>query len=331
VTANKALLAERGDGLFELAAAQGCEIGFEASVCGGIPVIRALRDGLVGNRVAYLLGILNGTSNYILTRMSEEGIPFAEALSDAQRAGFAEADPTFDVEGFDAAHKLCILARLAFGCTLSMSDIARGGISRIEPIDIAFARELGYRIKLLAVAKDENGLIEARVEPAMLPMAHVMSNVNGVFNALYVVGDRVGPTLYYGKGAGGDPTGSAVVSDIIDMAGYEGVCFVALIGAIAAGGAATITVNQGDDPALADTAVVDGSEVAYTDADENLVAIIDIRQPTDRYLNVDVTRGAGGNTTIDGILAIQYRARDLPVTQGATVQDTVVLVSPDEV
>ncbi len=218
VTANKALLAEKGNELFDLAEKAGCEIGFEASVCGGIPVIRAIRDGLVGNRISYLLGILNGTSNYILSKMSEEGIPFDRALKDAQAAGFAEADPTLDVEGLDAGHKLCILARLAFGYPLSMGDIGRGGISGIEPMDIAFARELGYSIKLLAVAKEEDGVIEARVAPAMLPSTHLMSGVNGVYNAVYVLGDRVGPTLYYGKGAGADPTGSAVVSDIIDMA-----------------------------------------------------------------------------------------------------------------
>jgi homoserine dehydrogenase len=218
VTANKALLAEKGNELVELATEYACEIGFEASVCGGIPVIRAIRDGLVGNRIDYILGILNGTSNYILSKMSEEGLPFSEALSEAQLAGFAEADPGLDIEGIDAAHKLCILTRLAFGYPVSMDDIGTGGISRIEPIDIEFAREFGYRIKLLAVAKEENGVIEARVEPAMIPVRHLLSDVNGVFNAVYVEGDKVGPNLYYGKGAGANPTGSAVVSDIVDMA-----------------------------------------------------------------------------------------------------------------
>ncbi len=218
VTANKALLAEKGNEIFLSAAECGCELGFEASVCGGIPVIRAIRDGLVGNRIGYILGILNGTSNYILTRMSAEGLPFAEALAEAQAAGFAEADPTFDVEGIDAAHKLCILARLAFGYPLSMADIGMGGISQIEPIDIAFAEELGYKIKLLAVASEEDGVIEARAVPAMLPAGHLMSSVGDVYNAVYIVGDRVGPNLYYGKGAGADPTASAVVSDIVDMA-----------------------------------------------------------------------------------------------------------------
>jgi homoserine dehydrogenase len=218
VTANKALLAEKGNEIFALAGECGCEIGFEASVCGGIPVIRAIRDGLVGNRFDYILGILNGTSNYILSRMSEEGLSFAAALQFAREAGYAEADPTLDIEGIDAAHKLCILTRLAFGYPIEMDDIATAGISRIEPIDIEFAREFGYKIKLLAVAKEEDGVLETRVEPAMLPIKHLMSDVNGVYNAVYLVGDKLGPNLYYGKGAGGDPTGSAVVSDIVDMA-----------------------------------------------------------------------------------------------------------------
>ncbi len=218
VTANKALLAERGDKLFQIAGQNQSEIGFEASVCGGIPVIRAIRDGLIGNRITYMLGILNGTSNYILTKMTDDGVSFQDALRNAQQLGFAEKDPTFDIEGIDAAHKLSILVRLAFSYPIRMADIVKGGISRIEPIDIDSAKEFGYRIKLLAVAKDENGLIEARVEPAMLPLTHPMSNVHGVYNAVYVVGDKVGPNLFYGRGAGSDPTGSAVVSDIIDMA-----------------------------------------------------------------------------------------------------------------
>jgi homoserine dehydrogenase len=222
VTANKALLAEKGNDIFPLAAARGCEIGFEASVCGGIPVIRAIRDGLVGNRIDYILGILNGTSNYILSRMTDEGLAFRQALEEAQKLGYAEQDPTLDVEGIDAAHKLCILARLAFGYPVDMEHIGTGGISRIEPIDIEFAREFGYKIKLLAIAKDENGAIEARVEPSMLPTTHPLSNVSGVYNAVYVVGDRVGPNLYYGKGAGAEPTGSSVVSDIVDMAMRKG-------------------------------------------------------------------------------------------------------------
>jgi len=218
VTANKALLAQQGDDLFRLAAKNGCEIGFEASVCGGIPVIRAIRDGLVGNDLTYILGILNGTSNYILSRMTEEGISFAEALKDAQQKGYAEKDPTFDVEGMDAAHKLSILVRLAFASPVTMDRITTRGIAKIDPVDIGFARDFGYKIKLLAIARKTGTGIEARVEPAMLPVNHPMSSVNGVYNAVYIVGDMVGPNLFYGKGAGSEPTGSAVVSDIVDMA-----------------------------------------------------------------------------------------------------------------
>ncbi len=217
VTANKALLAEKGDEIFDLAEKEHCEIGFEASVCGGIPVIRAIRDGLVGNEISYILGILNGTSNYILTEMTEKEMDFDSALKDAQKLGFAEQNPTLDIEGIDAAHKLSILVRLAFNCPIGMDNIATGGISKIDPIDIGFAKEFGYKIKLLALARKENGLIDARVEPAMIPAGHLMSNINGVFNAVYVTGDRTGPNLYYGKGAGSDATGSAVVSDIADM------------------------------------------------------------------------------------------------------------------
>ena len=218
VTANKALLAEKGDDVFGLVEREGCEIGFEASVCGGIPVIRAIREGLVGNRINYILGILNGTSNYILTKMTEEGVSFGDALKEAQRLGFAEQDPTLDIEGIDAAHKLSILVRLAFNYPIKMVDLVTAGISRIEPIDLGFAREFGYRIKLLALAKEEGDSVEARVEPCMIPVSHPMANVNGVYNAVYLVGDRVGPNLYYGKGAGSDPTASAVVSDIVDIA-----------------------------------------------------------------------------------------------------------------
>ncbi len=218
VTANKALLAEKGDDVFDLVEQEGCEIGFEASVCGGIPVIRAIREGLVGNRINYILGILNGTSNYILTKMTEEGVGFGDALKEAQKLGFAEQDPTLDIEGIDAAHKLSILVRLAFNYPMKMADLVTAGISRIEPIDLGFAREFGYRIKLLALAKQDGDSVEARVEPCMIPLSHPMANVNGVYNAVYLVGDRVGPNLYYGKGAGSDPTASAVVSDIVDMA-----------------------------------------------------------------------------------------------------------------
>jgi homoserine dehydrogenase len=218
VTANKALLAEKGDTLFTIAESHGGEIGFEASVAGAIPVIRAIRDGLIGNRIEYILGILNGTSNYILTKMSDEGLSFDLALREAQELGFAEQDPKLDISGVDAAHKLCVLVRLAFGVPITMQQIVTRGVSSIEPIDIEFAKEFGYKIKLLAIAKEQGDSIEARVEPTMIPVRHPMSTVSGVFNAVYVVGDHAGPSLYYGKGAGAYPTGSAVVSDIVDMA-----------------------------------------------------------------------------------------------------------------
>jgi len=217
VTANKALLAQQGDDLFRLAAKNGCEIGFEASVCGGIPVIRAIRDGLVGNDLTYILGILNGTSNYILSRMTEEGMSFPAALKEAQRKGYAEKDPTFDIEGIDAAHKLALLVRLAFASPITMDRITTRGIAKIDPVDIGFARDFGYKIKLLAIARKMGTGVEARVEPAMLPVNHPMSSVNGVYNAVYIVGDMVGPNLLR-KGAGSEATGSAVVSDIVDMA-----------------------------------------------------------------------------------------------------------------
>jgi homoserine dehydrogenase len=193
-------------------------LGFEASVAGGIPIIKVVREGLVGNRFLSIYGIINGTSNYILTRMTAEGLSFKEALSEAQRLGYAEADPTLDVEGIDATHKLTILASLAFGIPLSYKSIYREGITGITPLDINFAKELGYRIKLLAIAKLTDGGLELRVHPTMVPEEYLISKVDGVFNAVYVEGDAVGPTLYYGRGAGDMPTGSAVVSDIVDIA-----------------------------------------------------------------------------------------------------------------
>jgi len=218
VTANKALLAEEGEEIFQEAKRNGVMLGFEASVAGGIPIIKVVREGLVANRFLSIYGIINGTSNYILTRMTAEGLSFKEALSEAQRLGYAEADPTLDVEGIDASHKLTILASLAFGIPLSYKSIYREGITGITPLDINFAKELGYRIKLLAIAKLADGELELRVHPTMVPEDYLISKVDGVFNAIYVEGDAVGPTLYYGRGAGDMPTGSAVVSDIVDIA-----------------------------------------------------------------------------------------------------------------
>lgn len=218
VTANKALLATEGSEIFMDAEKHGVEIGFEASVAGGIPIIKVIREGLVANRILNVYGIINGTSNYILTSMTEDRIEFPDALREAQRLGYAEADPTFDIEGIDSAHKLAILASLAFDIPLSYNDIYKEGITKVTPQDIEFASELGYKIKLLAIAKAVDSEVELRIHPTMVPVDYLISKVDGVFNAIYVEGDAVGSTLYYGRGAGDMPTGSAIVSDIVDIA-----------------------------------------------------------------------------------------------------------------
>jgi homoserine dehydrogenase len=218
VTANKALLATEGREIFSAAQKAGVEIGFEASVAGGIPIIKVIREGLVANRIKALYGIINGTSNYILTKMTEENVEFSDALREAQKLGYAEADPTLDIEGIDSAHKLAILAFLSYGIPISYSDVYVEGISDISTQDISFASELGYKIKLLAIAKESDNEIELRVHPTMIPKDYLISKVEGPFNAIYVEGDATGSTLYYGRGAGALPTGSAVVSDIINIA-----------------------------------------------------------------------------------------------------------------
>lgn len=218
VTANKALLATYGNEIFGNAQKANVEIGFEASVAGGIPIIKVVREGLVANRIKAVYGIINGTTNYILTKMTEEKVEFEEALKEAQRLGYAEADPTYDIEGIDSAHKLAILASLSYGSRFSIRDVYREGISWISPMDIEFARELGYKLKLLAIAKETDNKVELRVHPTMIPEEYLISKVDGVYNAIYVEGDAIGSTLYYGRGAGDMPTGSAVVSDIVDIA-----------------------------------------------------------------------------------------------------------------
>lgn len=219
VTANKALLATSGHVIFSEAARKKVEIGFEAAVAGGIPIIKIVRESLIGNKILAIYGIINGTSNYILTRMTEEGIDFSTALKEAQMLGYAEADPSLDVEGIDSAHKLAILASLSFGIPFSFKKIYTEGITGITPLDIKFASEFGYKIKLLAIAKQTgHNPVEVRVHPTMLPDEYIISNVSGVFNAVYVEGDAIGQSLYYGRGAGEMPTGSAVVSDIVDIA-----------------------------------------------------------------------------------------------------------------
>jgi homoserine dehydrogenase len=217
VTANKALLALHGDEIFREAERFGVDVNFEGSVGGGIPLIRSVKEGLVANRIQSIFGILNGTSNYILSKMTDEGRNFKEVLKEAQEKGYAEADPTYDIEGIDAAHKLAILIRLVFGTSFQFKEVFIRGISEITPLDIQFSREFGYRIKLLAIAKMDQGKIEARVHPTMIPEGHLLSTIESVFNAVYIKGDAVGPTLFYGQGAGQMPTGSAVVSDLVEL------------------------------------------------------------------------------------------------------------------
>jgi homoserine dehydrogenase len=218
VTANKALLAEHGKEIYRAAEKHGVSLAFEASVGGGIPVIRTLREGLSANRIRTIMGILNGTSNYILTRMSQKGLPYDQAVQEAIQLGYAEDPPTLDVDGTDAAHKLAILISLTFGVPVPFQSIYREGIDRLTPDDLRFASEFGYCIKLLAVARKAGDRVEARVHPTMIPLDHIMANVGGVYNAIYLEGDFVGPNLYYGYGAGKRATGSAVVSDLVALA-----------------------------------------------------------------------------------------------------------------
>ena len=217
VTANKALIAEHGNLLFAEAAKAGVSICYEAAVAGGIPIIKALREGLTANRVQWLAGIINGTGNFILSEMRSKGREFEDVLAEAQALGYAEADPTFDVEGIDAAHKLVILASIAFGIPLRFDKVYTEGISGIQTVDVDYAEELGYRIKHLGIARRADRGIELRVHPTLIPEKRLLANVNGVKNAVLVEGDAVGPTLYYGAGAGASPTASAVVADIIDL------------------------------------------------------------------------------------------------------------------
>ena len=218
VTANKALLATHCEELYAEARKSGRMLAFEAAVAGGIPIIRAVKDGLAANRITSLQGIVNGTANYILTKMTDEGLEFGSVLKEAQEKGYAEADPTYDIEGIDSAHKLQVLAMLAFRTSVKLGDIYVEGITQITPLDIALAREMGYRIKLLAVAKSTDGALELRVHPTMISEASPMSAVSGVFNAVFVGGDVVGDLMFYGRGAGQLPTASSVWADIVEIA-----------------------------------------------------------------------------------------------------------------
>lgn len=222
VTANKALIAEHGNEILAAARARGVLVAFEAAVAGGIPIIKSLREGLSANRIDALAGIINGTSNYILTQMSARGQSFADALKDAQKLGYAEADPTFDVEGIDAAHKLTILASIAFGMPLNFAAVATEGLSKIQSQDIQLARELGYRIKSLGIAKRSERGVELRVHPTLIAEEHLLAKTDGALNAIRVHGNAVGQTVYVGRGAGGDPTASAVIADLVDVARLSG-------------------------------------------------------------------------------------------------------------
>lgn len=218
VTANKALIALHGNEIFAAAQQAGVIVAFEAAVAGGIPIIKALREGLGANRIEWVAGIINGTTNFILTEMREKGLAFADVLGEAQRLGYAEADPTFDVEGIDAAHKLTIMAAIAFGMPMKFEQAYTEGITKLQQTDIKYAEELGYRVKLLGITKQTESGVELRVHPTLIPEKRLVANVNGAMNAVVVKGDAVGPTLYYGAGAGAEPTASAVVSDLMDVA-----------------------------------------------------------------------------------------------------------------
>ncbi len=218
VTANKALLAMHGDEIFAKAREMGCMVAFEAAVAGGIPIIKVLREGLAGNRIEWIAGIINGTTNFILSQMRDQGVDFATALAQAQRLGYAEADPSFDVEGVDAAHKITLISALAFGIPVQFDRAHIEGISGLTARDIRYAEELGYRVKLLGITRRTAEGIELRVHPTLIPARHLLANVDGAMNAVLVQADALGQTLYYGKGAGGEPTASSVVADVIDVA-----------------------------------------------------------------------------------------------------------------
>jgi len=217
VTANKALLAKHGNEVFAAASAKGVMVAFEAAVAGGIPIIKAIREGLTANRIQWVAGIINGTTNFILSEMRSRGLPFETVLAEAQRLGYAEADPTFDIEGVDAAHKLTLLASLAFGIPVQFDKAYIEGISKLDSEDIRMAEQLGYRIKLLGITRKRPEGIELRVHPALVPAQSMLANVEGAMNAVLVHGDAVGQTLYYGKGAGEEPTASSVVADLVDV------------------------------------------------------------------------------------------------------------------
>jgi homoserine dehydrogenase len=313
VTANKALLAVHGTEIFAAAQAKGVMVAFEAAVAGGIPIIKALREGLTANRIQWIAGIINGTTNFILSEMRDKGLDFATVLKQAQALGYAEADPTFDIEGVDAAHKVTLMSAIAFGIPVQFDKAYVEGISSLGAKDIKYAEQLGYRIKLLGITKrtTSNGKegIELRVHPSLIPAKRLIANVEGAMNAVVVNGDAVGTTLYYGKGAGSEPTASAVIADLVDIARLHGANAAQRVPALA-------FQPHTFDQAMSDTPIVPMSDVV-----------------TSYYLRLNVADEAGVLAKVTGILAdagisidaVLQREADEVGGEGATQTDLIIL------
>ncbi len=309
VTANKALLAVHGTEIFKAAAAKGVIVAFEAAVAGGIPIIKALREGLTANRIQWVAGIINGTTNFILTEMRDRGLDFDVALKDAQRLGYAEADPTFDIEGVDAAHKATLISAIAFGIPVQFDKCHVEGITKLASADIRYAEQLGYRIKLLGITRRTDKGVELRVHPTLIPARRLIANVDGAMNAVVVQGDAVGATLYYGKGAGSEPTASAVIADLVDIARLDGADPAHRVPPLAFQ-SSTLAAAGGDLPVLPMADVVTGY-----------------------YLRIRVVDEAGVLARITGILAnagisidaILQREADEVGGEGSTQTDLIIL------
>jgi len=309
VTANKALLAVHGTEIFKAAAARGVIVGFEAAVAGGIPIIKALREGLTANRIQWVAGIINGTTNFILTEMRDRGLDFDVALKDAQRLGYAEADPTFDIEGVDAAHKATLISAIAFGIPVQFDKCHIEGITQLASADIKYAEQLGYRIKLLGITRRTDKGVELRVHLTLIPARRLIANVDGAMNAVVVQGDAVGATLYYGKGAGSEPTASAVIADLVDIARLDGADPAHRVPPLAFQ-SSTLAAAGGDLPVLPMADVVTGY-----------------------YLRIRVGDEAGVLARITGILAgagisidaILQREADEVGGEGSTQTDLIIL------
>ena len=309
VTANKALLAVHGTEIFKAAAAKGVIVAFEAAVAGGIPIIKALREGLTANRIQWVAGIINGTTNFILSEMRDKGLDFDVALKDAQRLGYAEADPTFDIEGVDAAHKVTLISAIAFGIPVQFDKCHIEGITQLASADIKYAEQLGYRIKLLGITRRTDKGVELRVHPTLIPARRLIANVDGAMNAVVVQGDAVGATLYYGKGAGSEPTASAVIADLVDIARLDGADPAHRVPPLAFQ-SNTLAAAGGDLPVLPMAEVVTGY-----------------------YLRIRVADEAGVLARITGILAnagisidaILQREADEVGGEGSTQTDLIIL------